>query len=281
MSAALPAQRPLTRGLPSPHEAVALAYRGQPLLAGAAIFLLLAAIPTLAAMGLDARTLNGINVWIKPLKFEISLAVHLLSVAWLMLFLPERQTRFVRGLAIAMTAAAFFEIAYIALQASRGEASHYNIATPISGLMYTLMGVGAVVLVATSGWIGALILRQGETSRPIVFAAGLGLVLGGVVGGITGAYMSSQTGHWVGGQPTDLGGLPVFGWSRTGGDLRVAHFFGLHLIQILPVVAWIGTGILPDRLQKPAILAVAAAGSLFVLAVFFQALSGQPVLGWI
>ena len=279
MFATLPATNPSTRGLPSPGEAMALAYRGQPLLAGAGFFLLLTTIPTLAALGLDARTLNGINVWIKPLKFEISLSVHLLSVAWLMLFLPERQGRLVRGLAIAMAAAAFFEIAYIMLQASRGEASHYNVATPITRVMYPLMGIGAVMLVATSGWIGAMILRQGDMSRPIVFAAGLGLVLGSLVGGITGAYMSSQTGHWVGGQPTDLGGLPIFGWSRTGGDLRVAHFLGLHLIQILPVAAWIGAGILPDRLQKPAIVAVAAAGSLITLAVFVQALSGQPVLG--
>lgn len=278
MSAALPAASPSARSLPSPGEAVELAYQGQPLLAGAGIFLLLATIPTIAAMGLDARTLNGISVWIKPLKFEVSLALHLLSVAWLMLFLPERQGRLVRGLAIAMTAAAFFEIAYIVLQASRGEASHYNVGTPIAGLMYTLMGVGAVVLVATSGWIGALILRQGDTSRPIAFAAGLGLVLGSVVGGITGAYMSSQAGHWVGGQPTDLGGLPVFGWSRTGGDLRVAHFVGLHLIQILPAAAWIGGMVLPDRLQKPAIIAVAAAVCLITLAVFVQAISGVPLL---
>ncbi len=278
MSAALPANGPSGRSLPSPQEAVTLAYRGQPLLAGAGVFLLLATIPTLAAMGLDGRTLNGINVWIKPLKFEVSLALQLLTVAWLMLFLPERQGRLARWLAIAMAGAAFLEIAYIALQASRGEASHYNVATPIAGLMYTLMGVGAVALVVTSGWIGALILRRGEKSRPIVLAAGLGLVLGSMVGGLTGAYMSAQTGHWVGGLATDLGGLPVFGWSRTGGDLRVAHFFGLHLIQILPVAAWIGAAILPDRLQKPAIVAVAAAGCLVTVAALAQALAGMPFL---
>lgn len=263
----------------SPRQPVALAYQGQPLLAGAGIFLLLATIPTFAAMGLDGRTLNGINVWIKPLKFEVSLAVQLLSVAWAMLLLPERQGRLVRTLAIVMAGAAFFEIAYIALQASRGEASHYNTGTPIAGLMYTLMGVGAVALVVTAGWIGALILKHGDTSRPIVFAAGLGLVIGSLVGGIAGAYMSSRTGHWVGGPATDAGGLPVFGWSRTGGDLRVAHFFGLHMIQILPITAWIGAALLPDRLQKPAILAVAAAGCLVTLAVFVQALRGMPILG--
>lgn len=278
MSDSLPATVQPARSLPSPQEAIALAYQGQPLLAGAGVFLLLAMIPTLAALGLDGRTLNGINIWIKPLKFEASLALHLLSVAWLMRFLPEPQGRLVRGLAIALAGAAFFEIAYIALQASRGEASHYNLATPATRFMYALMGLGAMVLVATSGWIGALILRHGDRSRPAVLAAGLGLVLGGLIGGLTGAYMSGQTGHWVGGQATDLGGLPVLGWSRTGGDLRVAHFFGLHLIQIVPVAAWIGAILLPSRLQRPAVIAVAAAGSLLALAVFVQALSGQPIL---
>ncbi len=279
MTAAHPTTGAVRPGIPSPHQAIALAYQGQPLLAGAGILLLLATIPTMLAMGLDGRTINGINVWIKPLKFEVSLAVQLLSVAWLMLFLPERRGRLVRGLALVMAGAAFFEIAYIALQASRGEASHYNVDMPIPRLMYGLMGVGAVALVATSGWIGALILRRGETSRPIVFAAGLGLVLGSALGGIAGAYMSSQTGHWVGGATTDAGGLPVFGWSRTGGDLRVAHFFGLHLIQMLPIVAWAGAAFLPDRLQKPAILAAAAAGCLVTLATFAQALTGAPLLG--
>lgn len=276
----MPTTSPSLRGIPSPSEAVSLAYQGQPLLAGAGLLLLLATIPTLAAMGLDPRTLNGISVWIKPLKFQVSLALHLLSAAWMLVLLPAGQHgRLVRWLAIAMAGAAFFEIVYIALQASRGEASHYNLATPATRLMYALMGAGSIVLVTTSGWIGALILRHGATSRPIVFAAGLGLVLGSTLGGLAGAYMSAQTGHWVGGAATDAGGLPVVGWSRTGGDLRVAHFFGLHLIQALPVAAWIGGRVMPARLQTPAIIAVAAAASLATLAVFAQALSGQPILG--
>lgn len=256
------------------------AYRGQPMLAAFAVLMLLALVPTALALGFDVRTLNGINVWIKPLKFEFSLAVQLLTVAWLLLCLPpeRRDTRLIRVLSALMVAAAAFEIAYIILQASRGEASHFNESTPTARLLYMLMGVGAIILVVTSGWIGVLILRRGQTADPLVFAAGLGLVLGSVLGGLAGAYLSSRTGHWVGGQPTDVGGLPVFGWSRSGGDLRVAHFVGLHLMQVLPITTWIATHTLPTRLRKPLVIMVAAMGIFATVAVFAQALRGLPLV---
>lgn len=261
-------------------EMLGHAYRGQPLLAATASLLLLMMIPTALALGLDARTLNGVNVWIKPLKFEASLVVHLLTVAWVLLCLPpeRRSTRLVRSLAALMAAAAVFEIAYIALQASRGEASHFNVATPTARLLYTLMGIGAVILVATSGWIGALVLRHGQTSNPVVFAAGLGLLLGSALGGVAGAYMSTQSGHWVGGALTDLGGLPIVGWSRSGGDLRVAHFVGLHLAQALPIAAWAATRVLPERLRMPLVILVAALGTLATGATFVQAVLGLPLV---
>jgi hypothetical protein len=256
------------------------AVRGQPLLARSGMLMALAMIPTALALGLDTRLLNGIGVWIKPLKFEASLAVHLLTVAWLMLCLPPdiRNGRLSRGLAAALAVAALFEIAYIALQAARGEASHFNRTTPVADLMYSLMGAGALVLVGTTAAIGAQILRHGERRKPLVFAAGIGLILGALLGGASGLYMSAQTAHWVGGVASDAGGLPIVGWSRLGGDLRVAHFFGLHLMQALPVAAWLGGRLLRERLQMPAILVIAALGTLLTLATLAQAILGRPFL---
>ncbi|MFM9939770.1 MAG: hypothetical protein ACKVP7_09760, partial [Hyphomicrobiaceae bacterium] len=79
-------------------------------------------IPTSAALSLDGRTVNGISVWIKPLKFQASLAVQLLTVAWALRWVPEAQRRgaVMRVLAALMAYAALFEIGYIGHQASLG-----------------------------------------------------------------------------------------------------------------------------------------------------------------
>src|SRR5262245_4841369 len=45
----------------------------EPLYAGAALCLAAFIAPTLVAMTLDARTLAGVNVWLKPLRFEVAL----------------------------------------------------------------------------------------------------------------------------------------------------------------------------------------------------------------
>jgi hypothetical protein len=33
-------------------------------------------------------------------------------------------------------------------------------------------------------------------------------------------------------------GLPLRGWSAIGGDLRIAHFVGIHALQAFPFLSW-------------------------------------------
>lgn len=203
------------------------------------LLMVCAIVPTLVLMGVDTRTLNGVSVWMKPFKFQASLAVHLLTLSLLMLCIPseKRRTVIVTGLVAVVLATSLLEIAYITLQAGRGEASHFNLSTPFTRAMYSMMGIAAVSLLVASGGIGLLILRYGRLQDPVVLAAGLGVVIGSVLGTMTGLYLGGQQGPLVGGTPTDADGLPVLGWSQTGGDLRVAHFLGLHTMQLLPLFA--------------------------------------------
>ena len=85
-----------------------------------------------------------------------------------------------------------------------------------------------------------------------------------------GGSLASGSGHWIGGDQTDATGLPFFHWSTTGGDLRVAHFAALHLMQAVPLVAWFW----PDKRIVGASL---AAGVAVVIGLSAQALMGVPL----
>lgn len=247
------------------------------LLFGLAIQLALLA-PSLIALGLDDRLLNAVSVWAKPIKFQLSLT---LLFGTLVLLVPlALPTRGIARACLVIVAAAVFEIAYITLQAARGRASHFNNETPVEAMMYRGMGGAVVVLVVTVGWIGLRIWRS--PPRPgaegLRQGAAIGLMLGAALTLVTASVLSSGAGHWVGGPATDAGGLPLFGWSRSGGDLRVPHFFATHVMQALPLLGFAADRLAPRR-AAPLVWAGAGISVLVVAATFAQAMAGRPFLG--
>lgn len=238
----------------------------------------------------DPRLINGISVWVKPIKFEFSLALHFATLAVLVgLVAPARLAHpFLRRTFLAAGIAALFEIGYIALQAARGRASHFNDGTTLEIVLYQVMGVGAVLLVVVTFYLGRLILNSpGAVKSPgLNLGAGLGLTLGSVATLITAGVLGSGAlaqahgapiGHWIGGDLTDATGLPLFGWSTTGGDFRVSHFFATHTMQILPVLGWIA-----DRWgrakARPIVITGAAALLAIIIGTFIEAALGFPFI---
>jgi len=251
----------------------------------AAALMLAFAIPTLAALLLDERQLHGVSVWDKPLKFEVSLAIHLITLGLLSRTLRPAiaNTRRIRAAYLVSACAAFGETAYIVLQAARARDSHFNFATPVEAFMYAMMGIGATALVVCAFIIGLGIHRGAKPGigGGLSDGAAWGLMLGSVGTFITAGVMSAglvgSPGHWVGGVHSDAHGLPLTGWSTTGGDLRVAHFFATHTMQALPLIGWC-----TDRWQpawsRQAVRAAAALSVTIVVFTFIQALHGRPLL---
>lgn len=247
-------------------------------------------VPALVLQPIDPRLLNEISVWVKPAKFALSLALHYATLAWAIgLLAPAwRQGDYMRRSFLLSLCAGFFEIAYISLQAARGRASHFNEATTAEMVLYSVMGVGAVILVVQSFDLGRHILKspRRELDAGVRLGAGLGLTLGSVATLVTAGIMGSGAvpaalgypeGHWVGGTLSDAGGLPLLGWSTSGGDLRVPHFFSTHIMQVLPLLGW-----LADRWRPGQARGLELAGAALLLAVVIatsvQAGLGQPFL---
>lgn len=250
--------------------------RRQPALTrfGAALLLLL--VPVLAASMIDPRTIDGVSVWAKPAKFLFSIAVHVLTYAWFMGYVrpDRRETPLMRRTVAVLIAANIFELVWISWQAAHGLRSHFNNDTPFSAVMYGLMGAVVLVIIGANVPLAWSIWRQpADGLRPEYRAAVItGLMLTIALGGGFGIYMSQQTGHAVG---TEAGHLPMFGWNRVGGDLRVAHFFGIHAEQAIPLLA-----LAVARLNLPARWVAIVVGSaiyaVLTAATFVQALQARP-----
>lgn len=199
----------------------------------AALLIWAAMLPALIAWGLDERTVREVNVWVKPLKFMTSIGLFWLSTAWFVGLLPQAQRRHasVRALVAVALGAGLFEVFYITLQAALGQASHFNFSSPFHQAMYTLMGLGALAMTATQPVLAWRIARHGRADLPPVWreAVVIGLVLTFVLGAGAGGLLGSV-------QPPSGAGWPVVGWHLGGGDLRPAHFVGMHAQQFVPFV---------------------------------------------
>jgi hypothetical protein len=240
-----------------------------------------AAIPAGLAVLLDGRQVNDVSIWLKPVKFLTSLAIYFGTLAWLHGYLPDegRDTKIGRTLVDAPIAIGLLEMTWLVATAVLGVPSHFNRSAPVYELSYALAGLGATLLMVVVLTMGIRIGRARTSVLPSGFR--LSIVLGCVVAFVgtmvTAGFLASGNGHWVGGSHSDAGGLALVGWSRTGGDLRGAHFFGLHALQVIPLF---GSLVTRAGIGKPRAAVLIAAGLYagFIGFTFLQALSGRPFL---
>jgi hypothetical protein len=245
----------------------------------AAAMLALAGVTSLLQV-VDPRLLDGASVWVKPTKFLASTATFAATSAWFFgLVRPERRRAASMRLLIALLIlSASFEIVWITWQAAHGLHSHFNHDTALYDRMYGLMGLFAVVLAATAPMLAWEIARRPAPGFAPDYRAGVivGLVLTFLLGVALGGYMGGQPGHSVG---AEGGRVPLVGWNRSGGDLRVAHFLSIHAQQIVPAIALLA-GAAGLSMRRRWLVLIGGTG-LFLAAtvgVFAQAVAGRPLL---
>ena len=248
-----------------------------------------------AAIGLavDPRTVTGAPAWLKPAKFATSIAIYSFTLAWVFTLIPEwPRVRRVVGWTTAVTLV--LEIALISMQAFRGTSSHFNVGTLFDGVVFTVMGIAIVVQTLSTVAVAVALWRHRFADRALGWALRLGMTMT-IAGAMTGGLMTQPTAeqlgaaragermtvagaHTVGG-PDGGPGLPVTGWSTEHGDIRVAHFLGLHALQVLPIVALLlARRSVNDATRVPlTIVAAASYAGLFGI-LLSAALRGQSVL---
>ena len=254
------------------------------------------ALAVIALVGLvvDPRTITGMPLWAKPLKFSLSVFIYSVTLSWLLGQLPRR-----RRLAwwAGTVAAAFLAVELIVIYgaAFADTTSHFNVSTPFSAALWSTMAVSIVIVWAAIILVAVLLFRAdlGDPARSFAIRSGLiiaviGMGLAFLMTSPTATQLSNFQGiagaHTVGladGGP----GLPLLGWSTVAGDLRIPHFVGMHAMQVIPIVALVlelgsrRISVLRDGRTRLGILVVIAALYLAVIAVLtVQALSGQSIV---
>ncbi|WP_341952073.1 hypothetical protein [Salinibacterium sp. TMP30] len=242
----------------------------------------------------DPQETLGAPLWAKPLKFALSIALYSLTLSWLIGMLT-RHARLAWWLGTVSAVFLAVEMVIITGAAALGTTSHFNVATPATTTLWSVMAISIVIVWSAAMVVAGLVWRYRIPDPGRALAIKSGLIVG-VIGMGLAFLMTSPTAqqlsnfqgiagaHTVG-MPDGGEGLPLLGWSTVAGDLRIPHFVGMHALQLLPLAAltlelcarWVR----PLRLPPVRRRVVAVLVSLYIAITALltvQALLGQSIV---
>ena len=267
-------------------------WRTSPELMGTAALMAVVLAAAIVGLAIDPRVITGAPVWLKPVKFAVSIAIYTATLAWIFTLIPEwTRTRRVIGWTTAISMV--IEIVIICTQAWRGTTSHFNVGTPADAALFAVMGVAIVVQTLSTIAVAVALWRHRFEDRALGWALRFGMSLT-IAGALTGGLMTRPTAaqleaaragermtvagaHTVGG-PDGGPGLIGTGWSTEHGDLRVPHFVGLHAIQALAIVVLLLTRAHVEQGPRARLMLIAASSYAALYGILLvQALRGVPL----
>ena len=215
------------------------------------------------------KQLAGVNVWFKPFKFAASSVLYLAAMIWYCAYIPHYNATVFTWANIIFFV---FENGYIGIQAARGQASHFNLSNRFYATLYSFMALAATGITIGAVYILVKYFQSDfpELSTAYLWSIRFALMIF-VVFAFQGFVMGGRLTHTVGGE-NDVRTLPIVKWNITKGDLRVAHFIGMHALQVLPLLAYY---VIPNLIG---IVIISLAYFLLAIFVLVQALNGKPFI---
>jgi hypothetical protein len=229
---------------------------------------LLFSILFLALTKMSNAQVFNVSAWYKPFKFAFSTFLYAWAMAWYCAYLTNFNITFFNWTVVILLG---FEIVYIAIQANRGQLSHFNVSTSFYSAMYSLMAFAATAVTLYTAYIGILFFKGDFPDLPnyYLWAIRFGIIIF-VIFAFEGFVMGSKLTHTIGG-PDGGTGLPLLNWSTKFGDPRIAHFIGMHALQVLPFLSFYVFK------NTKATFVMATLYVLLATLTLIQALQGKPL----
>ena len=253
-------------------------------------FSLTCLVISLFGLAFDQRLISGEHAWIKPVKFSASLAIYGMTLFWLSQFLT-RHTQSFQKVCRAALLGTVAELSIIIGQVMRGASGHFNAGTPFDHFLTWVAALAILPVAFATVAIFFILLRERNLPPVLGLALKWGVALT-IVGCIPGVLMlipavvqdlithSKQVYMQSAGIPKIGPGLPFLGWSTVAGDLRVAHFVGIHALQFFPLVAFMLMKFLPKLSTFRQELLVGNIGMTYLAIIMLltrQALMAEPI----
>ncbi len=186
---------------------------------------------------LSDKIVLGTNTFSKPFKYSLSSWATCWSLCWILYYLESSKIK--KSASWIIGSVVLFENLIIFIQSLRGEPSHYNMSTPLNSLLSVLIIFFMLIFSLTLIRVCILFFNQQKfpISQHYTWGVRFGVLIFVVSSILIGGLMFGLMSHTVGGYDGDVG-LPIINWSTRFGDLRVAHFFGVHALQVIPLLSY-------------------------------------------